>query len=129
MSRLLSFIALASIALAGCAPLGGPTALPDDSNTPTAIEADQEAGAPSSLDALLEAPDRQQTTCTSVTPISSQTPLNTIEFACEQLGVTATLPQIRDAGWRMESMEVGQQETQADGLITMPLRITIRKLF
>lgn len=126
MMRWFAVIAVSVGLLGGCAQLANdpmPEALPDDSDTPTAIEPNV-----SSLDPLLEARDREQVTCESITPLSAQTPLNGIVFSCERLGVKATIPQIRDAGWRMELMEVGQQ-TQQDGVITMPLRITIRKLF
>lgn len=126
MLRKLGLCTLSALILGGCAQLTPdtlPEALPDDSNTPTAIEPNA-----FKLDPLLEAKDREQVTCESVTPLSAQTPLSGIVFSCASLGVQATIPQIRDAGWRMERMEVGQQ-TQQDGVITMPLRITIRKLF
>ena len=68
------------------------------------------------LSALMEAGDRKQLTCTSMQPLSAQRALNDIVFSCPEFDVQATLIEMRDAGWRLISVE-------------MPLTIQIIKLF
>lgn len=78
---------------------------------------------------LLEAKDREEWSCTAKDPLSTKRPLNDIVFVCENNGVEATLSEMKDAGWRLIALDIGRDETQADGTIAMPLRITVIKLF
>ena len=77
---------------------------------------------------LVEAPSRTLVTCVSTKPLSAQDPFESLIFPCEQLETTAPLSEITDAGWRLESVSVGK-ESNLNGVISMPLTITIRKLF
>lgn len=80
------------------------------------------------LSALMEAPDRKQLTCSSMQPLSAQRALNEIVFSCPELQVQATLIEMRDAGWRLVSVDIGS-ETTHDGVVEMPLSIRLIKLF
>jgi hypothetical protein len=80
------------------------------------------------LSVLMEADDRKQLTCTSMQPLSAQRALNEIVFSCPEFDVQATLIEMRDAGWRLVSVDVGS-ETSHDGVVEMPLTIQIIKLF
>ncbi len=80
------------------------------------------------LSALMEAPDRKQITCKSIQPLSAQRALNEMVFACSELDVQATLLEMKDAGWRLVSVDVGS-ETTHDGVVEMPLTLTLIKLF
>ena len=80
------------------------------------------------LSALMEAGDRKQLTCTSMQPLSAQRALNDIVFSCPEFDVQATLIEMRDAGWRLISVDIGS-ETSHDGVVEMPLTIQIIKLF
>lgn len=85
--------------------------------------------AKTNLGPLLDAKDRTQITCTTTEPLSNQRPLNDIIFACGDTGARATLPELKDAGWRLIALDIGKDSQQADGTVTMPLKITIIKLF
>lgn len=78
---------------------------------------------------LLEAKDRQQWTCTAKDPLSTKHPLNEIVFVCPQGDVEATLAEMKDAGWRLIALDIGKDSQEVDGTISMPLRITVIKLF
>lgn len=80
------------------------------------------------LSVLMEADDRKQLTCASMQPLSAQRALNEIVFSCPEFDVQATLIEMRDAGWRLVSVDVGS-ETSHDGVVEMPLTIQIIKLF
>lgn len=80
------------------------------------------------LSALMEAEDRKELTCTSILPLSAQRALNEMVFSCPELKVQASLIEMRDAGWRLISVDVGS-ETTHDGVVEMPLTIRIIKLF
>ncbi len=78
---------------------------------------------------LFEAKDREQWSCTAKEPLSTKHPLNDIVFVCAESGVEATLAEMKDAGWRMIALDIGKDSQEADGTISMPLRITVIKLF
>ncbi len=78
--------------------------------------------------ALVEAPSRASVTCVSTQPLSAQAPFESLIFRCEQLDTTAPLSDLTDAGWRLESVNVGKQSS-LDGVISMPITVTLRKLF
>lgn len=77
---------------------------------------------------FMEAKDRTEVRCTSKTPLSTQRPLAEIIFTCDDLGAEATLPEMKDAGWRMVGLDIGHESHEGE-LITMPLTITVIKLF
>ena len=82
-----------------------------------------------SLAALMEAPDRMELVCTSTEPLSTQRALLDLVFSCQQLKVEATLTEMRDAGWRLKSVDVGQEQHSPEGVLGLPLTITMIKLF
>ena len=112
-------VSLSAALLAGCASTGE-----------SAIEGVKidDAQLARDLSALMEAPDRMQLTCTSMQPLSAQRALNDIVFSCPEFDVQATLIEMRDAGWRLISVDIGS-ETSHDGVVEMPLTIQIIKLF
>ena len=117
--RSAALLAAALGILAGCSTTAGIEGLAIETAGPAPAR---------NLTALMEAPDRQQLICRSIDPLSAQHALNDIVFACEELDVQATIIEMRDAGWRLVSVDVGS-ETTRDGVVEMPLTITIIKLF
>ena len=112
--------ALAAAVLAGCASSGGSGGIEG-----VALD---DAQLHSSMAPFMEAKDRTQVRCTSKTPLSTQRPLAEVIFTCEDLGAEATLPEMKDAGWRMVGLDIGHESHEGE-LITMPLTITVIKLF
>ncbi len=112
----LSAAAITVAALGGCA-----------SNAIEGVNLD-ELAPEASKSALYEAKERFTMECTSVAGLTAQTPLSDVVFTCWELEVTATLGEIRDAGWRLISLNVGAEERHEDD-IQMPLRIQVIKLF
>ena len=108
-----------AILVAGCTSLSTSGLDTQSSNVPPGVKPGHEP--------LFEAKDREQMVCHSTMPLSAQMPLADIPFECDSIRVTATITEMRDAGWRLEAIDVGQ-ESNIDGVITMPLKITIRKL-
>ena len=51
-----------------------------------------------------------------------------MSFACPDIDVSATIDEIRDAGWRVVSLDVGDEE-ERDNHVGFPVTITVRKLF
>ena len=80
------------------------------------------------LEPLYEAADRQQASCDSKSSLTPNNPVSGIRFRCASLRIEATLDEIRDAGWRVEAIDIGHEQL-ATGEVAMPVRITIRKLF
>jgi len=106
--------ALAAAALSGC-------------STPTSPLIQQVDGTPDNT-LVEETPTRVTATCVSTSPLSALEPFDSLIFTCEELGTTAPLSEMNDAGWRLESVNVGKQ-SNLNGVISMPITITIRKLF
>lgn len=104
----LSLIALSAAALAGCSTV--------------TVEEDE----PSKQ--LTETPSRVEMSCVSTKPLSAQDSFESLVFKCEQLDAVSSLSELTDAGWRLESVNVGKQ-SNLNGVISMPITITIRKLF
>ncbi len=80
------------------------------------------------LEPLLNAKMQTQTRCSGQRLFSAGETLADFPFECSKLGVTATLNELRDAGWRVESIHVGNQQvkTSASGA---PVDITISKVY
>lgn len=115
--RTLFLAALATFALlAGCA------------SSPETPKADVATSASKTLPEYYEAANRTRITCTSATPLSAQAPFESLPFDCPAMRQPATVSEMYDAGWRIESVNVGK-ETFANGVAQLPLTVTLRKLF
>lgn len=79
-------------------------------------------------DPLIDAPHRALMTCTSEEPVTVAKRVSEIPFACPDINVSATLSELRDAGWRILSMDIGE-DTEKDSHVGFPVTIQIRKLF
>lgn len=53
----------------------------------------------------------------------SETPL-----VCDDLGVTTTLSEMRDAGWRVVTLSIGA-DTESEKHVGFPVTVIVRKLF
>lgn len=62
------------------------------------------------LDPLLDSPLRTQTVCKGTKLFTAGQKLGGFSFECSELDVTATLNELRDAGWRVERMDIGRQQ-------------------
>ena len=81
-----------------------------------------------SRDPLLDAPNRSLMTCTSESPITVLRRVNEIPFACAELGISATLNELRDAGWRIIKLDIGE-DIESENNVGFPVTIQVRKLF
>ncbi|MDY4163448.1 MAG: hypothetical protein SOX97_07705 [Sutterella sp.] len=81
-----------------------------------------------SRDPLLDAPNRSLMTCTSESPITVLRRVNEIPFACAELGISATLNELRDAGWRIIKLDIGE-DIESENHVGFPVTIQVRKLF
>lgn len=81
-----------------------------------------------SRDPLLDAPNRSLMSCTSETAVTVLQRVNEVPFACPDLGVSATLSELRDAGWRIIRVDIGD-DVESDGHVGFPVTIQVRKLF
>lgn len=82
----------------------------------------------SSRDPLIDAPHRAMMTCRSEEPVTVLRRVKEVSFACPDLDVSATIDEIRDAGWRVVSLDIGAEE-ERDNHVGFPVTITVRKLF
>ena len=130
MSRFLRLLAAGSLAaalLAGCAGTQqGDYADDDTVGGPAA--ASRPDGRRPFHDPLIDAPYRAMMTCTSETPVTVLRRVKETTFACPDLGVSATIDEIRDAGWRMLSLDIGS-DVESDDHVGFPVTIVVRKLF
>lgn len=101
MRKTLSIIAL-SLALTGCT--NGPS------------------------DPLWDAPLGNRTVCTAVNPVQSSDVLSVVPFNCPDLEISATLNELRDAGWRLESVHMGE-EVRINDMFASEVSITVRKAY
>ena len=53
---------------------------------------------------------------------------NEVPFACPDLGVSATLDELRDAGWRILRLDIGE-DLESDSHVGFPVTVQVRKLF
>ncbi len=117
--RLLLLSLSASALIAGCA--SAPEEKPAEADAATSASKTE-------LSRLYEAPNRARISCSSSTPLSVNSPFESIPFTCPELNLTATVVEMYDAGWRIESVSVGR-DTRESGVTEMPISITLRKLF
>lgn len=116
--RLALLAASAAFLLTACAvPQGGET------TTQTT-----ESPSPSLRDPLIDAPNRALMTCTSEQTVTVLNRIGEISFACPDLGVSATLNDLRDAGWRLLKLDIGE-DTESENHVGFPVTIQVRKLF
>ncbi|MBM6704130.1 hypothetical protein H6A60_06480 [Sutterella massiliensis] len=113
--RCLLLVSAAALLLGGCASQSG-------HNTGDAMSG------PGGRDPLLDAPYRAQMTCVSQTPVTVLSRAKETVFACSDIGVSATLDELRDAGWRLVALNIGEDQ-ESDSHVGFPVTITIRKLF
>lgn len=81
-----------------------------------------------SHDPLIDAPHRAVMKCVSEGPITVLQRIKEVDFACQDVGVSAKIDEIRDAGWRIVSMEVGE-DIESDRHVGFPVTIVVRKLY
>ena len=79
-------------------------------------------------DPLLDAPNRSLMTCTSEAPVTVLQRVGEVPFACPDLGVSATLDELRDAGWRILRLDIGE-DLESDSHVGFPVTVQVRKLF
>ncbi|MCD8338807.1 MAG: hypothetical protein LUC43_01160, partial [Burkholderiales bacterium] len=60
--------------------------------------------------------------------LSAGEKLGGFSFECSELDVTATLNELRDAGWRLEKVHIGRQQVSEVSSGT-PLSINIKKVY
>ncbi len=79
-------------------------------------------------DPLLDAPNRAVMTCSSVDRITVLNRFNDMMFSCPDLGVTVKVDELRDAGWRVLGIEIGEEQ-DTDSHVGFPVNVKVRKLF
>ena len=97
----------------------------NESDTSTPLETDRKAR---NVPALVEAPYQTKIVCRATEPFSVNTPFKSVILACEPIAAQATIEELRDAGWRTESVDIGRPEN-LNGTVGMSLQITLRKFF
>lgn len=97
--------------------------------TTNSDETDEISATPrADLTPLYDAPNRMRLACVSTVPLSVGNAFETLPLDCPALHITASVIELYDAGWRIESVNVGQ-DTRKNGAAEMPLTVTLRKLF
>lgn len=116
VNALLSALAAAA-ALAGCAAPGG-----------GGVGVASSGGNAASRDPLLDAPYHSEATCVTERPVTVLSRMKETPFACADLGVSATLDELRDAGWRVVTLDIGE-DSESEQHVGFPVTVMIRKLF
>lgn len=116
----------AALLLAGCAASDPGYYTGDAVGGP--VETGREESAPASHDPLIDAPHRAEMTCRSEVPITVLQRVKEVTFACADVGVSATIDEIRDAGWRMVSLDIGE-DIESDNHVGFPVTIVVRKIY
>ena len=81
-----------------------------------------------SRDPLLDAPYHSEATCVTERPVTVLSRMKETPLACADLGVSATLDELRDAGWRVVSLDIGE-DSESEQHVGFPVTVMIRKLF
>ena len=105
---------------AGCASVDK-----SDANGQTVLEASRKAR---NVAALAEATYQTKIVCRATEPLSVNAPFKSKILTCEPINAQATIGELRDAGWRTESVDIGRPE-KINGIVGMTLQITLRKVF
>ena len=79
-------------------------------------------------DPLLDAPLGYRTVCSAVNPVQGSDVLSVVPFNCPDLEISATLNELRDAGWRLESVHMGE-EVRINDMFASEVSITVRKAY
>ncbi len=96
------FIVLSALTLSGC--MNGPS------------------------DPLFDAPLGERSVCTAVNPVRGDDVLSVVPFNCPDLEISATLNELRDAGWRLESVHMGE-DIRVNDTFASDISITVRKAY
>ena len=126
----LAAVLLSALVLAGCAVAP---------NTGSGIFVPQKRGGGSrsghsgssstqTRDPLLDAPHHSETTCTTDRPVTVLSRMSETPLVCDDLGVTTTLSEMRDAGWRVITLSIGA-DTESEKHVGFPVTVIVRKLF
>ena len=123
----LAAVLLSALVLAGCAvaPNTGSGRRPRPSR-----RASGHSGSSSTQtrDPLLDAPHHSETTCTTDRPVTVLSRMSETPLVCDDLGVTTTLSEMRDAGWRVVTLSIGA-DTESEKHVGFPVTVIVRKLF
>ena len=79
-------------------------------------------------DPLLDAPVGQRVTCSAIKPMQSQDMLSQVPLNCPEINISATLSELRDAGWRLESVNLGA-EVLVNNNLASEVDIVVRKVY
>lgn len=79
-------------------------------------------------DPLFDAPLGQRTTCAAVNPVKGSDTLSVVPFNCPDLEISTTLNELRDAGWRLESVNMGE-DVRVNDTLASDVSITVRKAY
>ena len=69
-----------------------------------------------------------ETTCTTDRPVTVLSRMSETPLVCDDLGVTTTLSEMRDAGWRVVTLSIGA-DTESEKHVGFPVTVIVRKLF
>lgn len=111
------------LALAGSALLAGCAAPGGEGSGTTA-----RGHSALSRDPLLDAPYHSEATCVTGRPVTVLSRMKETPLACADLGVSATLDELRDAGWRVVTLDIGE-DSESEQHVGFPVTVMIRKLF
>ncbi|MBO7173875.1 MAG: hypothetical protein J6V64_06075 [Burkholderiaceae bacterium] len=79
-------------------------------------------------DPLFDSPMGQRITCQAVRPVQAKDALSMIPFNCGELQISASLSELRDAGWRLESVDIGN-DILVENVLSTEVSITVRKVY
>lgn len=120
-----AFLSMAAAAFLGGCAAGGHYA-GDTIGGPG--EEDSQDSARPARDPFLDAPYRAQMVCRTERPVTVLQRLKEVPFACPEVGVSATIDEIRDAGWRILSLNIGEDQ-EYENHVGFIVTIDVRKLF
>ena len=79
-------------------------------------------------DPLFDAPLGERTICSAVNPVQGSDVLSVVPFNCPDLEISTTLNELRDAGWRLETVHMGE-DVEVNGTLASEVSITVRKAY
>ncbi len=79
-------------------------------------------------DPLYDAALGERTVCQAVKPVEGNDLLSAVPFNCPDLNVSTTLNELRDAGWRLENVRLGE-DVKVNGRMASEVEITVRKIY
>ena len=79
-------------------------------------------------DPLYDAPIGQRVTCSALKPLQSQEALSTVPMNCPDINVSASLNELRDAGWRLETINLGAEVKVGDTMAS-EVDVVVRKIY